>query len=383
MGDLFCRKIRENMKLRPLIHFTPEYGWMNDPNGPIYYNDQYHLFYQYNPNGLTWDSMHWGHAISKDLMHWEHLPIALFPDEMGDIFSGSCIYDINNVSGLRRENIPPLLAFYTSHNVKTKREEQCVAISYDGISFDKYANNPIIIGFDNTPCRDPHVSYDKKNNNYRMCLTREDEVIFYSSDNLLDWELTGNFRIPEYALKGMIECPNLFEVKVEGEDEYKTVLMVSMDISESEYEKLPSGCPPHKRLVQYFVGDYDGRKFNVDRDICKTLLIDMGEDFYAGTVFSNTDDVILIAWLGNSTKGMEIPTETEGFRGVMSYPRRLSLVKNNESYCLKQSFYPTPINYKDSLYYTDQGREELIDGCVQEVIKDEGINVYTSYNMPN
>ena len=109
---------------RPEYHFTPKSGWMNNPNGLIKINGVYHLFYQHNPYSCRWDYMHWGHAVSSDLIHWEYLPIALYPDEDGDIFSGSCVFDKDNVSGFGTRENPPLLAFYTSHNMKTGREMQ-------------------------------------------------------------------------------------------------------------------------------------------------------------------------------------------------------------------------------------------------------------------
>lgn len=363
--------------LRPEFHFTAEYGWINDPNGLIFYKGRFHLFFQFNPNGLVWDSMHWGHAVSDDLIHWEQLPIALFPDDFGDIFSGSCILDSENISGLGTGENPPLLAFYTSHNMATRREQQCVAYSLDGINFIKYSLNPIIPGFDNTPARDPHVFADKISGGYSMCITVEDKVIFYHSDNLLNWTKTGEFLLPSYALKGMIECPFMCSFKCEGVEKY--VLAMSMDIQESEFAKLPEEAVPHNRLMQYFVGDFDGNAFTVSPSQKEVLLIDYGPDFYAGTVFSNCPETIMMAWLGNSPESMKIPTENEGFRGVLSFPRKLYLTKNSEGYRLKQQFFSPVDTIKEIVHIRDSHTEEIKDNCVKEIITSEGYGI-CSYN---
>lgn len=359
--------------LRPKYHFTAKYGWINDPNGLVFYKDKYHIFFQFNPNGLCWDSMHWGHAISDDLLHWEQLPTALFPDEMGDIFSGSCIYDKDNISRLGTNENPPLLAFYTSHNPKTKKEQQCIAYSLDGITFEKYKGNPIIPGSDNTPARDPHVFANKIKGGYSMCFTVEEKILFYHSENLTDWRKTGEFTLPEYALSGMIECPSMFPLEYEETEKY--VLMMSMDIPESEFGKLPKEAKPHSRLMQYFVGDFNGDCFIASKEQKKVLLADYGPDFYAGTVFSNLDEIIMMAWLGNSADSMKIPTEDEGFRGILSYPRKLSLQRKDDVYVLRQSFCP-PINEKAEINYIRYpDREEIIDNCVKETITSDGYGI--------
>ena len=356
--------------LRPENHFTPKYGWINDPNGLIFYEGKFHIFFQFNPNGLTWDSMHWGHAVSDDLIHWEQLSIAIYPDESGDIFSGSCIYDKENVSGLGTKDNPPLLAFYTSHHMLTKREEQCIAFSLDGKTFEKYSKNPIIAGKENTPARDPHVFKNEVKGGFSMCLTVEDEVLFYHSNNLIDWEKTGEFLLPEYALEGMIECPSMSRFECDGNLKY--VLMMSMDIPESEYVKLPEKAVPHSRLMQYFVGDFDGDKFMVSDSQKEVKPVDYGPDFYAGTVFSNYPETIMMAWLGNSPESMKIPTENEGFRGILSFPRKLELIKTDRGYQLKQSFYSPSKDLKDLGLTSYEDREELIDNCVKEIITAEG-----------
>ncbi|MBR5417749.1 MAG: glycoside hydrolase family 32 protein [Clostridiales bacterium] len=363
--------------LRPKYHFTPKKGWINDPNGPVFYKGKYHLFYQHDPNSLVWDRMHWGHAVSDDLLSWEHLPIVLYPDDMGDIYSGSAVVDKENVSGLGSKEDPALLVFYTSHHMETKREQQCVAYSLDGLTFTKYEGNPIIPGKEHTPARDPHVISNPILGGFTMTFTKEDEVVFYHSEDLLHWEKTGEFIPPEKALHGMIECPCMFPASVENIGISKYVLILSMDIPEEEFPKLPEGCEPHKRLMQYFVGDFDGNKFVLDDSYNGPLMVDNGPDFYAGTIFSNVPDPILISWLGDFSEGAGIPMENEGFRGVMSYPRKLSLGFENGAYYLKQEFYPDPneISKKypadpEVSYTKENGREILRDHCVEETIVD-------------
>lgn len=130
---------------RPNIHFTPEKNWNNDPNGLIYIDGIWHLYYQNNPNDVVWGPMHWGHAISKDLIHWEHLPVALYPDEIGTMYSGSMAYDENNTSGFAKYGEKPMVAVYTAHNMETGLEQQCIAYSLDqGKHFEKYYGNPVI-----------------------------------------------------------------------------------------------------------------------------------------------------------------------------------------------------------------------------------------------
>lgn len=357
------------MSLRPKEHFTPKYGWMNDPNGLIFYKGRYHVFYQHNPHGLNWDSMHWGHAVSDDLVHFEHLPIALYPDETGDIFSGSCFKDHQNVSKLGTDDNPPLLAFYTSHDPKSGREQQCVAVSLDGVNFSKYPLNPVIPANGPAPARDPQVFANPVRGGYSLILTTEKEVEFYHSDNLLSWEKTGAFRLPSHAFQGMIECPCLFWTVPEGETKSKCVLMMSMDIPESEYSKFPKEAAVHSRLMQYFTGDFDGNTFVPDNPVNRPLLVDYGPDFYAGSIFSNLNETVMMAWLGNSEESMRIPTDGEGFRGILSFPRKLSLVCVNGEYHLKHCFLAPHENAK-----------EIKDAIVRETISADGLIAYTAYD---
>ena len=363
-------------KLRPKIHFTPEKGWMNDPNGLVFYQGKYHLFYQHDPYSLVWDTMHWGHAVSDDLIHWEHLPIALYPDDIGVIYSGSCFVDTDNVTGWGSDGKPALLAFYTSHKMDTSRECQCLAYSTDGVSFQKYEGNPIIPGKDHTPARDPQVFRNTILGGYSMVLTREKCVEFYRSSDFISWAKTGEFRLPDYALHGMIECPCMF--CTDG----KYVLMLSMDVPESEYGKFPEEAVPHARVMQYFTGSFDGMCFAADPSQKEVLLVDYGPDFYAGTIFSNVKETILIAWLGDFSYGARnTPTENEGFRGIQCFPRKLTIVQTENGERLHHEFFPfRKEDLPDGVILNSSSEEiQLIDNCVAESISNSGIISRSSY----
>ncbi len=347
---------------------------MNDPNGPVRYRGEYHVFFQHDPEKLEWGLMHWSHAKSKDLLHWEELPIALYPDEEGAIFSGSAFVDEKNISGFGSADEPALLLFYTSHNMETGREEQCLAYTTDGVTFQKYAHNPIIPGADHTPARDPQVFANKILGGYSMVLTTEDKAEFYHSTDIIHWEKTGEFRLPEYALKGMIECPCMvFDEKV--------VLMLSMDVPENEFDKFPKEAVPHKRVMQYFVGDFDGKKFAADEAQKEVLLVDYGEDFYAGTVFANVDEHILIAWLGNFSEGAKhANTKEEGFNGILSMPRMIKLQMTSEGWRLHHEFIEVLKAEEGGSLISKEDGEILTDGCVREEIKEGGFICATSFH---
>lgn len=359
-------------KLRPEIHFTPKRGWMNDPNGPVFYKGKYHLFYQHDPASLVWDTMHWGHAVSDDLIHWQYLPIALYPDEMGVIYSGCCFVDEENITGFGTKEDPPLLAFYTSHHMETLREMQCMAWSTDGVTFHKYEGNPIIPGREHTPARDPQVFRNRSLGGYSLILTRESEVSFYHSDDLIHWKSTGSFTLPEYALSGMIECPCMFRANVKdlsGKSMEKYVLMLSMDVPDSEFVKFPDEGVPHNRVMQYFIGTFDGSVFIADEEQKDVLLVDYGPDFYAGTIFSNVEDTILIAWLGDFSDGARsVPTENEGFRGMMCLPRKLTLRMTDKGIRLHHHFFPKGY----------ENESEISDTVISEKLEENGLMPVTS-----
>src|SRR3954447_27062166 len=185
---------------RPQIHFSPAAHWMNDPNGMVYFNKQYHLFYQYYPGAMVWGPMHWGHAISKDLVHWQHQPIALYPDSLGYIFSGSAVADVNNTSGFAKDGITPLVAIFTHDNPKRAAENridvenQSIAYSLDdGKTWTKYANNPVLKNPGIRDFRDPKVSWYEAGKKWIMTLATSDHITFYSSANLKNWTKESEF----------------------------------------------------------------------------------------------------------------------------------------------------------------------------------------------
>ncbi|HAX96136.1 MAG TPA: hypothetical protein DCY35_06410, partial [Prolixibacteraceae bacterium] len=213
-------------KYRPQFHFSPEANWMNDPNGMVFYDGEYHLFYQHYPDSTVWGPMHWGHAVSKDLVHWEHMPIALYPDSLGMIFSGSAVVDWKNTSGFGTTGNPPLVSVYTIHNMEQEQagqndfQSQGIAYSIDkGRTWEKYEHNPVLPNQGIRDFRDPKVLWHENSQKWIMVLAVQDHIEFYSSPNLKDWTFTGNFGKELGAHGGVWECPDLFQLEVEGSGE--------------------------------------------------------------------------------------------------------------------------------------------------------------------
>ena len=242
---------------RPQFHFTPEKNWMNDPNGMVFYEGEYHLFYQYNPFGDKWGHMSWGHAVSPDMVHWKHLPLAL-PEEDGVmIFSGSAVVDWKNSSGFGKDGKPPLVAIYTGYNTTNNFQYQCIAYSNDkGRTWTKYAGNPVI-NLNSKDFRDPKVRWYEPTKQWIMSvsLSAEHKVCFYGSTNLKDWTLLSQFG-PAGATTGVWECPDMFELPVEGTHEKRWALVVNMN----------PGSVAGGSGGQYFIGRFDGTNFVADKD---------------------------------------------------------------------------------------------------------------------
>lgn len=241
---------------RPQFHFTPEKNWMNDPNGLVYYEGEYHLFYQYNPNGNSWGDMSWGHAVSEDLVHWEELPLALSHDDNEMVFSGSAVVDRDNTTGFGTKENPAMVAVYTSLAKDTGIQSQSLAYSTDrGRTWTKYQGNPVLdIG--SREFRDPKVQWYAPTQSWLMTvsLSTEHKVRFYSSKNLKDWSLESEFG-PAGATGGVWECPDLFPLAIDGDKKkIKWVLVVNIN---------PGGIAGGS-AAQYFVGDFDGKKFTAD-----------------------------------------------------------------------------------------------------------------------
>lgn len=250
---------------RPQYHFTPDSGWMNDPNGMVYYHGVYHLFYQYNPYDIVWGPMHWGHAESKNMINWKQEPMALAPDANGDIFSGSVVVDWNNSSGLfnKTSDHTGLVAFYTTNSATTGQQYQSMAYSTDdGKTWTKYNGGKAIIAQPvNTPnFRDPKVSWNNVDNKWVMVIAAGNQIQFYSSNNLKDWTKTGEFGAEGQASHaGVWECPDLYQMTVDGHNDKKWVLSINLGASSS-----PDSPPAGGSGMMYVVGDFDGSKFIAD-----------------------------------------------------------------------------------------------------------------------
>lgn len=313
-------------KYRLQFHFSPKEKWMNDPNGMIYHNGEYHLFYQHYPDSTVWGPMHWGHAISKDLIHWEQFPIALYPDSLGYIFSGSAVLDKENTSGLGSKENPALVAIFTYHDIVGERagsdtfQTQGIAYSLDnGRTWEKYNNNPVLSNPGIKDFRDPNVFWSEGNNKWIMALAVKDRIGFYSSPDLKQWNHESDFGESLGAHGGVWECPDLFQL------DNKWVLLVSIN----------PGGPNGGSATQYFVGEFDGKTFTAQDD--KTRWLDYGRDNYAGITWHNipTGRKIFLGWMSNWDYANVVPTET--WRSAMTVPRDLKLVKGSEGYLVYSS----------------------------------------------
>lgn len=302
-------------KYRPLYHHTPLFGWMNDANGLIYKDGEYHLFYQYNPYGSMWGNMHWGHSVSRDLVSWEHLPVALDRDTLGHIFSGSSVIDFNNSAGYGEGS---MISFYTSASDKNG-QIQCMAYSTDnGRTFTKYEANPVLRPFDGLKdFRDPKVFWYEPEKKWVMVVSADKEMRFYSSTDLKEWSYLSGFGEGYGVQPSQFECPDFFELAVDGNPQQKKwVLIVNIN---------PGGIFGGS-ATQYFVGDFDGTTFTCDTKPEVVKWLDWGKDHYATVCFSNTDDrVIAVPWMSNWQYANTIPTKQ--FRSANALPRELTLYK--------------------------------------------------------
>ena len=306
LSDTFDTGNRE--KFRPTYHFSPLYGWMNDPNGMVYKDGEYHLFYQYNPYGSKWGNMSWGHAISKDLVNWQHLPVAIAPDALGTIFSGSAVVDTDNTAGF---GAGAIIAIYTQNS---DRQVQSIAYSTDnGRTFTCYENNPVLTS-DVRDFRDPKVFWHKETQRWIMILAVGQEMQIFSSPNLKDWTYESSFGEGQGAHGGVWECPDLFELPVEGTNEKKWVVLCNLN----------PGGPFGGSATQYFVGTFNGKEF-VNESPSKTKWMDWGKDHYATVTWSDAPDNrrIAIAWMSNWQYANDVPTSQ--YRSPNSVPRDLGL----------------------------------------------------------
>jgi fructan beta-fructosidase len=325
-------------RYRPQYHFTPAANWMNDPNGLVYYDGEYHLFFQYNPFGEKWGHMSWGHAVSRDLVRWEHLPVAI-PEANGVMaFSGSAVVDWKNTSGFGRDGKPPLVAIYTGH--RETNQSQYIAYSTDrGRTWSVYDRNPVLdIG--RKDFRDPKVFWDEPRQRWVMVLALPDQhkVSFYASPNLKQWKHLSDFG-PAGAVDGIWECPDLFELPVDGDTKNtRWVLIVSLN----------PGAIAGGSGMQYFVGHFDGTRFTAEAPVPgdtksgmplrSVLWADYGKDFYAAVSWSDVPREdgrrLWLGWMNNWAYSQDIPTSP--WRSAQSLPRTLALRRTSQGVRLLQ-----------------------------------------------
>ncbi|MCC6232716.1 MAG: glycoside hydrolase family 32 protein [Verrucomicrobiales bacterium] len=339
---------------RPQFHFTPERNWMNDPNGMVYHRGEFHLFYQYNPFGDKWGHMSWGHSVSRDLTHWEPLPLALAEENGVMIFSGSAVVDHGNTSGFGTRREPPMVALYTGHHTTRPLQNQHLAYSTDlGRTWTKYAGNPVL-DLGKADFRDPKVSWHPASSQWVMAVSLpvERQIAFYTSPNLKEWRRTGTFG-PAGSIKGIWECPDLFPVLVEGSRRTsKWVLIVNVG----------SGAPAGGSGCQYFVGEFDGQTFRPDPrsqpvtgpasnpSAEPALWADWSTDFYAAVSWSDVPQRdgrrLWLGWMSNWEYAQDVPTSP--WRSAMTVPRMLTLRETPSGYRLLQQ----PVRELESLRTT-------------------------------
>ena len=306
-SDTFDTTNRE--RFRPIYHHTPVYGWMNDPNGMFYEpsspsgNDGqagacdgvWHLYYQWNPYGSQWENMHWGHSTSRDLIHWEAQPMALEPDWLGSIFSGSCVTRGDEV-----------VAMYTTAG---HHQTQSIAVSKDGgRTFQKYSGNPVLTA-DVPDFRDPRPFWNEDMKAWNLILAVGQEMRIYSSKDLIDWKYESSFG-KEYGNHGGVwECPDLFKI------DDKWVLICNIN----------PGGPFGGSATQYFVGQFDGHQFTCESMPKVTKWLDYGKDHYATVSFYNAPENrhVVLAWMSNWQYANQVPTKQ--YRSGNSIPRDLGL----------------------------------------------------------
>lgn len=327
---------------RPQYHFTPPANWMNDPNGMVYYEGEYHLFYQYYPGGyevgdrfgepLRWGPMHWGHAVSTDLVRWEHLPVALFPDSRpepgpsgpvvrGMVFSGSAVVDWKNTSGFQQGSEPPLVAVFTLTDTTEGGGNQRQGIAYSndrGRTWTKHAGNPVLPNPGVPDFRDPKVLWHEGTGRWVMILSARDRVHLYTSPDLKTWSFASEFGADQGARGLPWECPDLFPLQVDGDPgRTKWVMLVSVQ----------KGSPHGGSGTQYFIGGFDGTRFTNDNPPDTVLWVDHGRDSYAGVTWSDHPDNgrqrLFLGWMSNWDYAQGVPAYT--FRSAMTLPRVLTL----------------------------------------------------------
>ncbi len=316
-------------KYRPVFHHTPIYGWMNDPNGMFYKDGRWHLYYQWNPYGSKWQNMTWGHSSSSDLINWEHHPAAIEPNGLGAVFSGSSAIDTENSAGFGKDAV---IAMYTSAGAS---QIQSLAYSHDdGETFTIYPGNPVLTL--ESEARDPNMFWNPETKLWTLILAHalDHEMLIFTSPDMKEWTLQSNFGKGLGAQDGVWECPDLFELPVDGTEQTKWVLLCNIN----------PGGPFGGSGIQYFIGDFDGKTFKADTDAKGTVptkWLDYGKDNYAIVSWSNAPENrrTAIGWMSNWQYAAEVPTKQ--FRSANTLPREISLFTGDDGQIYAASI-PSP-----------------------------------------
>lgn len=301
--------MKNERDFRPAWHYTPPAGWINDPNGLLWDGRRWHLFAQHTPDKTTPGPMYWSHAVSQDLIRWRELGVALAPDALGEIYSGSAVVLEGKIAAL-----------FTHHG---SREQQSLAFSEDGIHFRKHPGNPVIANTKMKDFRDPKVLRNEILGGWSMVLAAGEELQFFHSDDLICWEQTGAFGKAENCMGGIFECPDLFPLTA-PDGSVVWVLLASMG--------LPSTFSGGR--MQYFLGSFDGHTFRSKAPAYAPFLVDAGQDNYAAVTFFGTEP-LLLGWAGNWAYAAQTPTGS--WRGCMTLARRLSLAQTKKGLRLAAS----------------------------------------------
>ena len=369
----------QNEIYRPNFHFTPIKGWMNDPNGMFFLNGYYHLYFQHYPDDNVWGPMHWGHAISSDMVSWKEQPIALYPDELGYIFSGSAVVDYDNTSGFGKDGKVPVVAIFTYHDPKkakegkTDVESQAIAYSLDeGLTWSKYSGNPVIENPGIRDFRDPKVTWDPIHNQWILVLAADDKAMFYRSSDLKSWNLLSDFGKDIGGHGGVWECPDFFPMPVGDTEVIKWVLI----------QNINPGGPNGGSGTQYFVGDFDGKTFRLDLafkkevEINKAMWLDYGKDDYAGVTWSNIPDSdgrrLFMGWMSNWEYAQEVPTQE--WRSAMTIARSLKLMRIGDSYRI----FSEPVKELEHYRVKNYKRDEIKVKDEIKIVDSKTINLSSS-----
>ena len=352
---------------RPAYHFTPTYGWMNDPNGMTYTNGEYHLFFQYNPYGSKWGNMHWGHAVSKDLVHWNQLDPAIVRDNYGHIFSGSSYIarlpeELKGTDPFLADVLLPgngtagdfIASYYTTHNDRNPRslvEQQSFAISTDGGRTYRKFGAPVLKSDGRKDFRDPKLFWNAQRGEWGMIVSADNEMQFYGSKNLRDWSYVSAFGDGYGVQPRQFECPDFFNLPVEGEDADKWVMIVNVN----------PGSWFGGSASQYFTGSFDGTDFVCDNPKETVKWIDWGKDHYAAVTFSCEPEgrVIAMPWMSNWQYANNLPTQQ--YRSQMGMARELFAYRSGEDVYVGQR----PV--KEMLGILGKSDAKLTDRCVVDL----------------